>query len=348
MLVVLALAFCMTTAAGQESSVRWSGAFSTYYSYSVNMPDAEVPRPTTQPARNGEFSIDLAVLSALWTLDDLEATIALQAGTWANVNYSSSVWRHVHQASLHWKIDSSFYVVAGLMPSNIGSESSINAHNLQLSRSLIADWTPYYMAGVGVGTNVGEQVSVAVYAMNGWQVIEETSGNREVSLGTSLRWKASDHGSVAWNTYVGNDEPLGSARLRIHNNLWYEFHAHENIRMVFLADASLLKQRASSAFDLALYGGATASYRFGRVSLVGRVEHLYDPERILALHGTAVPPAPFIVTGASLGVDYTIAEGVLLRTEVRSLHGTDDVFPVTLQRSTRSDTFGTVMLSATW
>lgn len=324
-----------------DESLTLSGALCLYYSGSTLNPPDNQRAYTTQPARNGTIGVDLATFSLAWQTEAAQLTIGLQAGTWADANYVDldAGWRYVREASVRFNFDSTVWVLGGLFPSHIGHESSINAENMLLSRSLNADLTPYYVAGAGVSYTPSSNFRVVAYVLNGWQRVVDN--NDQLSFGSKVEWEYSEQSTVSWNTYVGNDEPIGAARLRIHNNLWLDHAISEAVRAVLMGDVSLLENRATGEYDVAWYGAVKGAWRLTQLfRLGGRVEYMNDPDNVLALRGPA-----FQTVGASLGLDVFPMEHIILRSEIRSLNASEAVFPSD-SGNEKSDLFITIAIAA--
>lgn len=343
LLLFIVLVTAVSVRAQTSPPFTLSGALNVYYSWSVQQPPDGQRAYSTQPATNGQVAVDLAVISGQWSSERFDARLALQAGTWADVNYvdGDEGWKVVHEANVRFRVDSVFSVIAGIVPSNIGHESSINARNFTLSRSLNADLTPYFMTGAGVILRPSADLKFAVYAVNGWQRI--TDNNGQLSGGTTVEWQPSASTTVSWNTYVGNDEPDGQARLRIHNNAWIDHAFSPTVQAVLMGDVSLLRNRLNGGFDAAWYVGLKGAWQPSEiVRFAVRTEAMNDPDNVLARSGPA-----FETIGMSLGVDLLPVEPVMVRFEVRSLHASQEVFPSS-DGMARNDLFGTVALAATF
>ena len=318
-----------------------TGALCLYYSASGLFPPDNIRAFTTQPALNGTIAVDLATFSLAWQTKAAELTIGLQAGTWADANYVDldEGWRYVREASVRFNFDSTIWILGGVFPSHIGHESSINAENMLLSRSLDADLTPYYVAGAGVSYTPTASLRIFAYVLNGWQRIVDN--NEQLSFGSKVEWGFSERSTVSWNTYIGNDEPVGMARLRIHNNLWLDHQFSDAVRGVLMGDASLLKNRTSDDYDLAWYAAVKGGWRFTKLFRLGaRIEAINDPDNVLSLTGPA-----FEAVGASLGLDTFPMDHIILRAEIRGLNATESVFP-SESGNKKSDVFVTIAISA--
>lgn len=336
------LCLILITSSGVAQQPVFHGAASVYYSYSVQRPPDHLRLYSTQPARNGEIAVDLAVASMTWSTEFVDVDVALQAGTWADANYvgDDANWKVVNQAYVRLKPDSVISFGAGIGPSHIGQEGAINAKNMLYTRSLIADNTPYYNAMVDVTFAPSQQWKFALYVMNGWQQIVDV--NDELSFGSKIDWQASSSTLLSWNTYVGNDEPNGDAgRLRLHSNFYLDHRWNDQFRSVLLFDVGARRRSNGGGFDKAYYVALKSSWQATSLLRIGgRVEYMHDPWTILVMNS----PEAFKVVGASLGCDLTITPQVMGRFEVRGWSATESVFPAE-SGLRRRDLFFTVGLS---
>jgi hypothetical protein len=307
-----------------EGGLMFNGSYSAYYSYSLNDPPQQHRPFTTQPVMNQTIAVDLATLGAAWSDERTRFTFALQAGTWADVNYvgRDSSWKYVREATAELNIDSTWWFKVGIGPSHIGHESAINAANMLLSRSLIADFTPYYLTGAGIGYRPTEAWTFNVFVVNGWQKIIDN--NNELSLGTSVVWKPSGSSTMSWNTYVGNDAPTGTGqRLRVHSDLWWDHTLADSLRIVATVDLGMLERTDRSGSDIAGYAGVKCAWRFTHLFRIGgRVEAMNDPNNVL------VPATDrFETISASIGLDIFPTDHFIVRLESRGMHSTKNVHP---------------------
>lgn len=317
------LVLSATSLHAQDLPITFSGAVSTYYSISLNQPPSQTYAYTTQPKRERTIAVDLAVLSAEWKTESVIVRTSFQAGTWAEANYvgDDASWRFIREVSVAVAFDSLIGAIAGIIPSHIGHESAINAENMLLSRSLIADWTPYYVTGAGVRWSPSSTVYAKLFVVNGWQKIVDN--NRYLSLGTQLQYQASDKATISWNTYWGNDEPNDSVvKNRIHNNVWWDHQLSDEFRFVLMADLGLLKRGPGLPYDAAGYGAVKVGWRPTKLIRVGgRVEYMHDPKRVLVLDS----PDAFKTVSASLGLDVFPVEHVMIRFESRAFSSSQNV-----------------------
>jgi hypothetical protein len=92
---------------------------------------------------------------------------------------------------------------AGVLPSHIGFESAITTLNATYSRSLIAEYSPYFETGARVTFDAGERVTAAILVVNGWQSIRET--NDAKAVGVQLVFRPMDKLVLNYGNYLGDE-----------------------------------------------------------------------------------------------------------------------------------------------
>jgi hypothetical protein len=321
--------------------ISLSTVVSSYYSFSSLGGRDHTRSYTTSPAVDRQISIDLAVVKAQYTAPRVSATVALQAGTWADVNYvgGDESWKYINQATVGGNIDSTWWIRVGIMPSHIGQESPVSKDNLLFSRSMIADATPYYSTGAQFGWTPGRNLDVFLYVLNGWQRIFET--NNSLSFGSQLVFKPTPRTTVNWSTYLGNDQPDTSlSRIRIHNNFFWQQQLSDALDMVVLFDVGAMRSAATRNLEGAMYGGVKVRYAIlDQLKFGGRIEYMHDPNMILT-----TSTVPFKTVGGSLGLDYLPDTNILIRTEGRVLRSGQNTFPTGVN-SKKLDAFFTIGIS---
>lgn len=113
---------------------------------------------TTQPPWHNEFNVNLVFVEARLDAPRVRGRLALQAGTSVQSNYSgeptngsvsgSSLARNLQEAYAGVKLGSTVWVDAGIFYSHVGMEGWVSRDNPTYTRSLVADYSPYYQSGV--------------------------------------------------------------------------------------------------------------------------------------------------------------------------------------------------------
>jgi hypothetical protein len=334
----LALADTLTTAPDgtRRDSVPTRvaiGAFvDGYYAWDAGRPRAFDRLYTTQPARHNEFNVNLAFVEAVLTGERVRGRLALQAGTAVQSNYFAEpqvgavsggvLSRNIQEATVGVRLHPRLWLDGGIYFSYVGLEGWISRDNPTYTRSLVADYTPYYLSGAKLTWQASRTVSAQLHLMNGWQNVSET--NADKAVGTRIDWTPRPSVLLGWATFVGNEQADSlPRRVRLLSQL--------------LGRWTPPGWELSGVLDLGRQGRPggggdtwTGSTWIARrtiapgVKVVGRVEHLFDRRQVLVVTGS---PGGFRTTGASLGLDVSPQPPVLWRTEVRSFRSGDAIWP---------------------
>ena len=147
-------------AADDSVRVTFGGFVDGYYAYDAGRPPqrdrafAGGALFTTQPARHNEFNVNLAFVEAKLDAPRYRGRLAVQFGTSVQSNYSGeprdgqisgpSVQQYLQEATAGYRIAKTLWVDGGIFFSNMGMESWISRDNPTYTRSLVADYSPYY------------------------------------------------------------------------------------------------------------------------------------------------------------------------------------------------------------
>lgn len=262
-----------------------------------------------QPANARLIEPSLAIAGLQYSSGTLRARIGLQAGTFVEANYlgPDAPYRFLHEAWADIQLVDDLSLKAGVFPSHIGNESMISSECRTLTRSLIADFTPYYESGVVLTWTRGI-VSMSALALNGWQRIVDDNGHP--AFGTQVVLSPDSITTVNWSSFVGRErEADGQDRLRIHNDVWIA-RTFGDLHVSALCDVTV---RQAIGTDVAIATNVQGRYGItDRISLAARAEYVNDPQNILfpLVGGSSI-------LSWSAGIDVLAQSAVKLRGEVR-------------------------------
>lgn len=311
-----------TALADSTSTWHIGGTIDTYFMYDLNKPTDGNRQYATSPVRHNEFAVNLALVNVTYTTTDIRARVALQAGTYVESNYAAEpgLLRNIHAAMAGVRICNGLWLDAGIMPSHIGYESAISSDNLNYTRSLMAEYTPYYESGLKLTWDFAENASLAGFVLNGWQNIRET--NSDKALGTQLTIKPSSEWLLNWSSFVGNEMPDSVASaLRVFND-FYATYTTENFTIAAILDIGIqnMPSETASWYAASLQAKVPLS---SVVAINGRIETYMDKNNIIVATPTALP---FEVMGGSVGVDIAPTSYALVRFEARMLTSSERIY----------------------
>jgi hypothetical protein len=315
----------------QQQSVTLGGFVDTYLAWDSGRPFNLDRAYTSQAARHAEFNVNLAYIDAVMSGDRVRGRLALQAGTSVQAVYmsepsvgrysGSSLAQHIQEAVVGVRMRQGVWLDGGVFFSHLGSESWVSRDNPTYTRSLIADYSPYYEAGVKLTWDVRPDVTALLTVVNGWGHISEN--NADKSVGARIDWALTPHITLGYYNLIGNEQPDTSAsRLRFFNGITARFTSDE-LTLVTTVDGG---REARPGLSPASWIGTAVVARLHmteRTSVSGRFEAFNDPDQVLIRTGSGA----FSVFGGSFGFDMDPSDGVQWRTEVRALKGKNEVFP---------------------
>lgn len=308
-----------------------SGYVETYYNHDFNRPENNTtPGFLYNFNRAGEVNVNLAFLKANYASDRVRANVALATGTYVNANYSAEpgVLKNVYEANVGLKLaaNSNLWLDAGMMPSHIGFESAVGKDNWTLSRSLLAENSPYFETGLKLGyTTKDEKLYLSAMYLNGWQRIQRLDGNSTPGFGTQITYKPT--GTVTWNysTFIGNDKPDSLRQMRYFHNVYGIFQLTSQFGIITGFDiGSEQKGKGSKSYNTWYTPVLIARFSPAeKVRMAVRGEYYADRNRVIISTGTG---SGFRTFGYSLNLDYLPADHVVWRLEARSLNSKDAIF----------------------
>lgn len=311
--------------------LTFSGYVETYYSYDFNAPDNHTkPGFIYSHNRHNELNLNLGYVKANYTKDNVRGNLAVMAGTYANANLATEpeTLKNVYEANVGVKIskEHNLWIDAGIMPSHIGFESAVGKDCATLTRSILADNSPYYEAGAKIGyTSKSEKWYLAAMYLNGWQRIQKIDGNHTPAFGTQVTYKPSNKTVLNWSTYAGNEQPDTIKKWRYFNNFYGLFKVSEKLNLTAGFDIGAQQSvNGGSDYDVWYSPVLIAQYKpLAKIRLAARAEYYQDKRGVIIATGTE---NGFKTCGFSANFDYLPADNVMFRIEARTLNSKDDIF----------------------
>jgi hypothetical protein len=203
-----------------------SGQVEAYYQYDFGKPIAHTrPDFIYNHKRVNEVNINLAYLKAAFMQGRTRANLAMMIGNYAEYNLAaeSSIGRTIYEANVGIKLSQkrALWLDMGVMPAHIGFESAISADCPTVSRSLVAENSPYFETGLKLSyTNKSEKWRMAALLLNGWQRINRADGNQNPSFGLQCTYVPNTNWLINYSNFIGSDEPDSDADLRVYHNFY--------------------------------------------------------------------------------------------------------------------------------
>lgn len=315
----------------RSKKVQFSGYVEGYYAYDFGKPENQL-RPDFFYSfnRHNEVNLNLAFLKAQYEDSRVRGSLALMVGTYAQYNLADEpgLLQNVMEAQVGFRPfkKHNFWIDGGIMPSHIGFESAVGVDCPTLTRSILADNSPYYEAGVSLSyTDSAEKWFVSVMYLNGWQRIQRVKANSTPAFGSILKYSFSDKGLINWSTYVGNEFPDSVAKWRFFQNFYTQWKFAERWQAILGFDIGIQQNAKGSKTFLPWYSPVLIlSYQpTPKWNISARGEIYMDPHEVFIQTGFK---NGFQTAGYSLNVDFSPFKNLMLRIEGRGLASKDAVF----------------------
>lgn len=308
-----------------------SGYAELYYQHDFNNPVGNT-RPSFVYSfnRNNEVALNLGLIKAAYNKENVRANVALAAGSYMNANYSAEngVLKNIYEANIGVKLSrkANLWLDAGIFSSHIGFESAIGKDCWNVTRSILADNSPYFETGVKIGyTSRNEQWFLSALILNGWQRIERINGNTTPAFGSQITYKPNGNITLNSSSFIGNDKPDSVRLMRYFHNFYGTFQLDKKWAATIGFDIGAeQKSKGSSATNTWYSPVLIVKYAAGsKATLAARAEYYHDKNGVIIATGT---PGGFQTWGFSANFDYAVAGNVTWRIEAKTLHNKDKIF----------------------
>ncbi len=279
--------------------------------------------------RQNEFTVNNALLGMRYDDGKVRGAIGIHAGTYVSANYAAEdqVLKHIYEAYAGFRPFEKAWLDLGIFSSHIGFESAISKDNWTLTRSLMAENSPYYESGARFTYEVDPKLTLTALVLNGWQNIRET--NQGKALGTQIQWKPTDKLLINSSTFYGNEQPQDSLkRRRYFHDFYLTYAATDRLNLAVVFDVGKQQSEGRSGYDTWHTGSAFVKYKLAeKFSTTLRGEY-YNADRGVII--SSIMPSRtdmrFLAGGTSLNLDYLPTANVAFRVEGRYLRAQSPIF----------------------
>ena len=318
------------TIQSQKPILSLSGYLDVFYVYDFNEPITDYRQPFLfNHNRHNEFNLNLGFIKFTIENSNYRANLSFQSGTYVNDNYAAepNSLKNIAEANIGISLNNknNLWLDAGVFASHIGFESAISMDNWNLTRSILAENSPYFLSGVKLTYIPNDNLELAALVCNGWQRIKRLQGNSLPSFGTQVKYTATDLFTLNWSTFIGTDDPDSTRRMRYFNNFYGQFQISEKFGLIAGFDIGMQQRsKNNSTYDTWLSPviiGQLILNKNWKTAI--RAEYYQDKTGIIIPTGTT---NGFKTSGISINVDYAKTENILVRIEARWLNSLDKIF----------------------
>ncbi|MEY3101871.1 MAG: hypothetical protein RL558_148, partial [Bacteroidota bacterium] len=164
--------FADSTTGVKIDKVHLSGYLDTYLGMGPRLAGS-MPYMVSS-ARIGEVNINLAALDLRYQSDKVRARVMPGWGSYMDANYAPGDPKLVEaSAGFRLKTRREVWVDAGILGSPFTNESAISKDHLMYTRSMAAEYVPYYLSGVKLSYLASAKWNWYAYLANGWQQVRD-------------------------------------------------------------------------------------------------------------------------------------------------------------------------------
>lgn len=323
--------FAQTDSAWKKKpQIKLSGFVDVFYAWDFNRTESGKRQNFLyNHNRHNEFNLNLGYIKLSAVHDKYRANIALQAGTYTNDNYAAEpgVLKNIFEANAGVSLNRSnnLWIDAGIFASHIGFEGAVSIDNRTLTRSLLAENTPYYLSGAKLTYTPNNKWTLTALVCNGWQRIQMVKGNSLPGFGTQLSYTPNEKLLLNWSTFIGTDHPDSTRRMRYFNNVYAVVKLSKKSGLTIGFDIGL-QQRTKGSTGYSNWISPVLIYYYAftdKWAAALRGEYYEDTQGVIIATAT---PSGFKTSGLSLNLDYMPLPNVACRVEGRWLNSADKVF----------------------
>ena len=325
-LILILLPFSIFSQEKDSLKIKVSGFLETYYAYDFSSPTTDSKLPFMYNYnRHNEFNVNNGLIRAQLQYGNTYESIADQTVTYVDDNYASEDIKLVSEAfvGMYLNDNKKSSIEVGIMPSYIGFESATTATNLTLTRSILAENSPYFMTGIKYNYKPNDKWSFSGLVTNGWQRINRPDKTVTPALGTQIIYKPSEKATLNWSTFIGKEFYGTELAMRYFSNLYWDNTWNSKWRTILGFDFGI--QDSSSMNDEHLFWMSPvfiAQYSINpKWQTAVRVEYYQDEDNVIVATSDA-----FKTSGASINFDYLLNSKVKLRTEARYFDSKEAIF----------------------
>lgn len=315
-----------------KGKVEFNGYVEAYYLYDFNQPQNNNRPPFIYSHnRHNEININLAYLKMSYVATRLRANIAVMMGTYSNANLAAEpgLLKNIYEANagINLSKKKQVWLDGGVFASHIGFESAVGKDCWNVTRSMLADNSPYYESGLKLTyTSDNGKLLVSGLVLNGWQRIQRVGGSSLPSFGWQIQGKPNDKILINSSAFIGTDKPDSVRQMRYFHNLYAVFNATDKLGIIVGLDAGIeQKAKGSKQYNYWYAPVLIARYAFiDQLAMAARLEYYEDKSGVIIATGT---PNGFGTLGYSLNLDYSPISNAMIRLEGRVLHSyKDEIF----------------------
>jgi len=300
-----------------------------YFSYDFSDPNnKEKPQFIYNHKRHNAIQVNLAFVKAQVNKKHVRGNVALMFGNYARYNLSEEPhWAQaIFEANVGVQLSqkNKIWLDAGIMPSHIGFESAIGAYCWTLTRSILAENSPYFETGLKISSlSKNEKWTLALFVLNGWQRIRGLQNGERPSLGLQISHRPNSEWILNYSNFIGAKKQVDQHSWRVFHNFYGIYEPNSKMAWTLGFDLGTdvgLDNEYGLWFSPVVIGRYTINHKN---KLAARLEYYHDAHQIMV---PTLSEKGFQTFGASLNYDYQLKANLLWRSEIKMYQSKEAIF----------------------
>lgn len=316
----------------QEGKITVGACVDAYYTYDFSM-DAPGDRPYfVSSSRHNEMNINLAYADFKYINKQIRAHFMPGFGTYMQANYSRepSALAYFVEANAGVRLSRKrdIWLDAGVLPSPYTNESPLSKDHLMYTRSLAAEYVPYYLSGIKLSVPLSARFNAYLYLLNGWQQIRDDNASK--SFGSQVEYRPGKKWLINWDTYIGNEKSALNPefRTRYFTDAYVVYNPKGKFSLTTCVYGGL-QQKADTTGKRGSAGwwqaNCIGSWKLSNtVRLSARAEYFEDMASTVV--SSIYPGTGFSTFSAGLGINISVGNNALIRLEDRQFISRSKVY----------------------
>lgn len=318
-----------------------------YYSYDFSNPaNHEKSDFLYNYKRHNELALNMGIAKVAWSYQKMRANFALMAGTYPQYNLSPEpLWaQRIYEANVGFRLSNTknIWVDAGIFSSHIGFESAIGADCWTLTRSLLAENTPYYESGLKLYyVSPNKKCNLGLLYLNGWQRIARLDAQQNPCGGLQFTYQLHPKLLFNYSNFIGSVQPDSIEALRTYHNLYLQVNADGRLSATLGYD---LARDRNAHHQYAFAYSSVGIVRFkcnNQYTMAFRAERYYDPQEVMIKTKTG---NGFVINGYSMNLDRKLTDNSNFRIEAKVYESSSAIFSSSSRQNVSLTTCITVKL----
>ena len=323
----------------KSEKISFGAYIENYFAYDLDAQKNQIRQPFYyNHAQRNEVNLNIGVLKMGYSDDNHRGQLSLMTGHYAQYNLAAEpvMAQNIYEASVGIRIKKNLWLDFGVFPAHIGCESAIGKDNITLTRSLIAENSPYFETGAKLCYDKGGKWALTALILNGWQNIKETNGDK--AIGTLITYKPTGNLTINSCSFAGNEKADTAKQYRIFHDLNLNWNINEKFSAILALDIGVQQQpefeSAERKWDT--WHGASLQFKYSpnkKISIGWRMEEYWDKNMVIVTPTPITDPtsgitrlAAYNCVGSSINFDIKPYKNVMWRTELKYMKSDDTIF----------------------